>query len=413
MQGFLPVLPVGDVFDLAGVAPAADDAVGGAGVDAEGGGGFGVGLAVEFGREGFEELALLESCSRGGCGSGGLEGFRFRESEEDVGVVTEYDLGDGHRAAVVGVEAAEFRKEAAVLHYPQSREYHRYAESDESKPSDGGHELVSAAVAVFGLPGGEGFVEVGGLRGREGEADTAGLFEDGVEVVEFRSEFAEAVVKCGVGAGAEHIVPDEAEVEEVEDEAAEETVLGIGDEVDNLPGCSCQERGEARILDIHVFTVLAPDVGDGLVVEGLAEAVGVVAVVGAEGVGEGVALGLEHKSGSAVVAEHLIDGCGGGVGRDEEHTHRRFFGFFHIHFLFAGGVVFGELLLVFHYFGLVDFAEAVVDGFDDVAAEGEAAFAGGCLGGDEEEQVRIDGAVGIDSGDVRQTGGDDGHCAED
>ena len=219
-------------------------------------------------------------------------------------------------------------------------------------------------------------------------------------------------VKGGVGVGAEHIVPDKAKVKEVEDEAAEQAVLGVGDEIQDLPGCSGEERGKARILDVHIFTILAADVGDGLVVEGLAEAVGVVAVVGAEGVGESVTFGLEHQACAAVVAENLIDGCGGGVGRDEEHTHRRFLGLLHRGFLLSGGVVFGELLLVFHHFGLVDLAEAVVDGFDDVAAEGETALAGGCLGGDEEEQVRIDGAVGIDSEDVRETGGDDGHRAE-
>lgn len=65
---FLPILPVRDILQLAGVAPAADDAVGGAGVDAEGGGEFGVCLAVEIGREGFEELALLESGPCGRCG---------------------------------------------------------------------------------------------------------------------------------------------------------------------------------------------------------------------------------------------------------------------------------------------------------------------------------------------------------
>ncbi len=147
--------------------------------------------------------------------------------------------------------------------------------------------------------------------------------------------------------------------------------------------------------------------------ECFAEAVGIVAVVGAECVGEGVALGLEHQAGAAVVAEDLIDSGGGGVGRDEKHTHRRLLGLLHIDLLLAGCVVFGYLVLVLDGLGLVDFAEAVVDGFDDVAAEGEAAFAGGCLGGDEEEQVRIDGAVGIDSEDVWETGGDDGHCAED
>lgn len=118
-------------------------------------------------------------------------------------------------------------------------------------------------------------------------------------------------------------------------------------------------------------------------VESLAEAVGVVAVVGAECVGEGVAFRLEHKAGAAVVAKDLIDRSCGGVGRDEEHTHRRFFGLLHIDFLLAGGIVFSKLVLVFDDFGLVDFAEAVVDGFDDISAECETAFAGGGLGGDE------------------------------
>ena len=190
-------------------------------------------------------------------------------------------------------------------------------------------------------------------------------------------------VKGGVGVGAEHVIPYEAEVEEVEDEAAEQAVLGVGDEIQNLSGCSGEERGETRILDVHIFTVLAADVGDGLVVESLAEAVGIVAVVGAECVGEGVALGLEHQTSAAVVAEDLIDSRGGGICRNEEHPHRRFLWLFHIDLLLAGGVVFCNLVPVLDGLGLVDFAEAVVDGFDDVAAEGEAAFAGGCLGGDE------------------------------
>ena len=77
--GGLPILPVGDVLYLASVAPAANDAVGGAWIDAEGGGGFGVGLAVEIGRKGFEELALLEGGSRG-CDRGcRLSRVGFRE----------------------------------------------------------------------------------------------------------------------------------------------------------------------------------------------------------------------------------------------------------------------------------------------------------------------------------------------
>lgn len=140
-------------------------------------------------------------------------------------------------------------------------------------------------ITVFGLPGGESFIEVSGLDWCEGEADVLGFFEDGVKVVELPAECLKMSVKGGVGVGAEDIVPDEAEVEEVEYEAAEEAVLGIGDEVENLSRCSGEERREARALDIHIFAVLAADVGDGLVMEGLAEAVGIVAVVGAECVG--------------------------------------------------------------------------------------------------------------------------------
>ncbi len=98
---------------------------------------------------------MQESGSRGGRGGGGLERLRFREGEEDVGVVPEYDFGDGHRAVIVGVETGQLRGEVAVLHHPQRREYHRYAERYEAQAADGGDELVSSAVAVFGLPGGD------------------------------------------------------------------------------------------------------------------------------------------------------------------------------------------------------------------------------------------------------------------
>lgn len=71
-----------------------------------------------------------------------------------------------------------------------------------------------------------------------------------------------------------------------------------------VPVRSVERRG------LLIFTVLAADVGYGLVVESLAEAIGVVAVVGAECVGEGVAFRLEHQACAAVVIEDLIY-CGG------------------------------------------------------------------------------------------------------
>ena len=120
-------------------------------------------------------------------------------------------------------------------------------------------------------------------------------------------------------------------------------------------------------------------------VEGFAEAVGEVAVVGGKDVGQRVAFGLEHQGVAAVVGEDLIDGGGGTVGRDDEHSERRFLRRF-------GGIVFllvvlvaGFLDAVFVHLGLVGVAQLVVDGLHEAFAEEEPAFAGGCGCRDKEE----------------------------
>lgn len=160
--GCFPILPVRDVLKLASVAPTANNAVGGAQIDAEGGGDLSVGLAIELWREGFEELTLLEGGSRGGRGCR-LGRVGFREGVEDVGVVAENHGGHRHRALIVGVEAGQPVLDDAVLHYAEGGEDHREAECYQAEAAYGGDELVPAAVAVFGLPGGEPFVEVVGL----------------------------------------------------------------------------------------------------------------------------------------------------------------------------------------------------------------------------------------------------------
>ncbi len=319
------------------------------------------------------------------------------------------DCGNGLGRGVVGVGAGEGLAETAVFHYAQGREYHRDAEGDDSEAADCGDEVVSAGGGVLELPAVEEGVEVGFLSGGEAETDV-GLEsgEYGVEVSVFFSPGGELVFERVVLRVGEDVVPDEPGVEAVKDEAAEEAVLRVGDEVENLAWGAGEDCGEAWGFDADIFAVFAADVGDVFVVECFAEAVGVVAVVGAECVGECVAFGLEHKSCAVVVAEYLVDGCGGGVGGDEEHTHRRFFGFFHIHFLFACGVVFGEAVFVVHHFGFVEVSEFVVDGFHKEAAEVEPSFAGGGSGGDEEEDVGVDCLAVVDAFYVRHTGGEDG-----
>lgn len=61
-------------------------------------------------------------------------------------------------------------------------------------------------------------------------------------------------------------------------------------------------------------------------------------------------------------------------------------------------------MLVLHHFGFVEVAEVFVDGLYEVAAEVETAFAGGCSGGDEEEQVREHCPAVIDAFDVWHAG---------
>lgn len=144
--------------------------------------------------------------------------------------------------------------------------------------------------------------------------------------------------------------------------------------------------------------------------EGFAEAVGIVAIVGVEGVGEGVALGLEHQAYAVVLVQGLIDGCGGGVGWDKQEAERWLFRLFE-GFLVLGGVIFIELGLVLLAFGFVELTQFVVDGVDEVSAKGETTFAGGCSGGDECEEVRVDYTFVVDAGDLGETGGEGGQRA--
>lgn len=146
--------------------------------------------------------------------------------------------------------------------------------------------------------------------------------------------------------------------------------------------------------------------------EGFAEAVRVVAVVGVEGVGEGVAFGLEHQALAVVLVERLIDGGGAGVGWDEKKAQGRFFGFLH-RFLVLGAVVFVETVLVFEALGFIEVAELVVDVVDEVLAEGDAPLAGRGAGGDEGEEVGIDNALVVDAADFGEAGGEGGEGSKE
>lgn len=244
------------------------------------------------------------------CGDG-RRWCRGCERSEYPFIVADDHVGYGSSCGVVGVGADELWRVVAVFHNAEGGEDHRYAECYDSESADGGYELVSAGGGVFGLPSVEESVEVFLLVGGQAEYDVGTMFEENaVEVVVVLAEGCKVVFKGIVAGFGEDIIPDKFGVEVVEEEAAEEAVFRIGDEVQNLPRCAGEDCGQSRVLDVYIFTVFATDIGDSLVVEGLAETVGVVAVVGAEGVCESVAFRLEHKSLAAIVIEDLID-CGG------------------------------------------------------------------------------------------------------
>ena len=102
--------------------------------------------------------------------------------------------------------------------------------------------------------------------------------------------------------------------------------------------------------------------------EGFAEAVGVVAEVGVEGVGQGVAFGLEEEADTVVLGKGLIDDRGGAVGRDEQREERRLLGW-HFEGVFAVDGI-GHLCgFVFLHELLVFVAECLVQRHGEMAAQ--------------------------------------------
>ena len=211
----------------------------------------------------------------------------------------------------------------------------------------------------------------------------------------------------------EHVQPLQTEVHVVKNEAAEQAVLRVRNQRSNLPGCAGQNSGEFRLQQFHKLPVLAPGIGYRLMMEGFSESVAVVAIVGGKDIGQGVALGLEHQAAAVVLAQDLINHCCTGVGRDDERTAlgliRRQQGWvpFLLPFIFGLGFpVTGHVLVI-------EELQLVLDGLDQASAKRESALAGRCRCRDEEEKVGIHRPVSIDSGEVREAGGETHDGAQD
>ena len=154
------------------------------------------------------------------------------------------------------------------------------------------------------------------LRGYP-EADRVDRLQCGVKVLVFLAKIQEVIIQRGEVIVCEDIVPDEAGGKAVENESREEAILGIGNEVLNLARCAGKDGGETRVLDFRQFMVFAAIIGYLLVVISLTEVVGIVAIIGGEGVGKGVTFGLKHKATLFVFKESLTHRGSTGISRDE------------------------------------------------------------------------------------------------
>ena len=394
---------------LATLAPGGDVFLCGLGSDGKGGGGLEEGLGVKLLREIGPELLFAEGASigRGLDGSGDV-GKGVVHADD----VLQEDSGDMKGVFVVIGPAGEGFFEDAVFHHTEGGEDHGDAEGYKAQTADGGDDIDIAAEDCIVLEFLKDGVELVLLLFGEGEDDVRSVLKLGVEVEEFRAKAGKVFVDAAVSALGKDVVPGDAGGKAVEDKSAEKAVLGVRDEILNLAGRAGEDGREAGAFDVDVFPVFAAGVGYGLVLERLAEALGVVAVVGGEGVGKGVAFGFKHQAFLVVLAEGLVEGRGTGVCGDEEDAEGRSLGLVQV-LLVLGGIVGSELLFIFSILGLVLLPEGFVDGLRNGAAEGESALACRCVTGYEEEEVGVEDEFVIFSADAGKAGRYDSQGAKE
>lgn len=322
------------------------------------------------------------------------------------------DEADGHGGGIVIVpDVAEGRK-VAVFHHPEGGEDHGDTEGAYRQATDGGDGIVPKDGVVFSLDLVEVFVEVLALLCRETNLNASVLLQAVVEGEELATEDFEMVVQGFSISFVQDIEPDEEFVQAVEEEAGEEAVFYAGHQVGDLLRRAGEDGGNAGLLDADVFPFRATEVGDGLVLEALTEALGEVAEVLAETGGEDIAFGLEEEALAVVLIEGLVDGGGAAIGRDKEEADGRRRGLrdtFAFLLALVSLLFFSVIHLQFVAFGPQFFVNRVNYG----PAEGEPAFAATGTGGDKEVKVSEEFPAGVDGIDVRQAGRYGGEGAQD
>lgn len=146
---------------------------------------------------------------------------------------------------VVVEQAEDVFLEGPVFRDAQVGEYHRDAEDDEAEAADGGDDVFSVGDGRNVLEFVEDGVEFLFMVGLELECRLGGVEQRFAEVVEFAAEVGEVFVKRAFRVFGKDVVPDEPYGKLIEDDAAEEAVFGVGDEVLDLARGTGEERGEA------------------------------------------------------------------------------------------------------------------------------------------------------------------------
>lgn len=239
------------MLELAGGAETVDVGLGGARCDAELLGDGEIGLAIELGGEAVEKAGHIDI---GTMGSGvGLGGW---EIAEDVGGVLKKHTSHDERGAEVGVGTEGDRSDGDAIHEAERGENHGQTEGDEAKTTDGGDDIQTEERGILELDIAKELVELELLWSGERETDGLGLLERLIEREETVAEMLEILIDSVVG-GGEDVEPFEDKTFVVEDEAAEETVFGIGDERENLTWSAGEQSREARTGKLDKFTVFA------------------------------------------------------------------------------------------------------------------------------------------------------------
>lgn len=154
-----------------------------------------------------------------------------------MGCVLQQDLRHDEDGTEVEVVADDDRGDGATVHQAERSENHGEAEGDEAETTDGGDDIGAEKVGVFELNLFEETVELLLLAGGQRETDGLRLLKRLIECEEPVAEMLEIFVE-GFGVFGKDIVPFDAEIHIVEDETAEETVFGVGNECQDLLWCA-------------------------------------------------------------------------------------------------------------------------------------------------------------------------------